>query len=90
LSALAILGGGLGNKENSPRHELFVVINIEATPSVLGYRARGADTSRAPLFAIDNNKLLLRRATRLSTGAHNIVEKRTIRRVLAMLVVLAS
>ena len=31
LSTPAILGGGLGNKENSPRHELFVVRNIEVT-----------------------------------------------------------
>jgi hypothetical protein len=29
LSVPAILGGGLGNKENRPRHDIFVVRNIE-------------------------------------------------------------
>lgn len=41
LSALAILGGGLGNKENSPRHELFVVMNIETSPRCLGLWGSG-------------------------------------------------
>jgi hypothetical protein len=63
LSVPAILGGGLGNKENSPRHELFVVMNIEITPRCLGYGARGAVTSRAPRSVVDNTKLLLKGST---------------------------
>jgi hypothetical protein len=45
LSVFAIFGGGLGNKENSPRHELFVVTNIERTSRCLGYGASGCATT---------------------------------------------
>jgi hypothetical protein len=41
LSVPAIPGGGLGNKENSPRHEPFVVMNIELTPRCLVYGGFG-------------------------------------------------
>jgi hypothetical protein len=46
LSVPAILGGGLGNKENRPRHDLFVVTNIEITPRCLGDGVRGVLPSR--------------------------------------------
>jgi hypothetical protein len=47
LSVPAILGGGLGNKENRPRHDVFVVRNIEITPRCLGDGVRGVRPSRA-------------------------------------------
>jgi hypothetical protein len=51
LSVPAISGGGLGNKENSPRHELFVVMNIEASPSVFGLWGPGADYIPVPNYS---------------------------------------
>jgi hypothetical protein len=54
LSVPANLGGGLGNKENRPRHDIFVVTNIENTPRCLGDGVRGGDTPRTLTTSLVN------------------------------------